>query len=107
MGRPRVEDLVGEGAEEYRAELVRLTRERADRVALQNDIQRGKLVFASEVQAGWAQVTHSVKSKILSMPAKLAPQLALVTTPQEAQAILASAVEEVLLELAGGAHDED
>lgn len=98
--RESVDKEVFSEVAEYRAELVRLTRERANKVALENAQRRRHLLPKEEVERAWAEIVATVRSHLLVMPSKLAPQCAAATTPEAAEKILSVAVDEALRELA-------
>lgn len=57
------------------AEKTRLAREQGDKLAIENSIKRGELVYVSDVVQTWADHIASARAKLLAMPTKLAPQL--------------------------------
>ena len=83
------------------AERTRLTREQADRAALENATRRGELVDAEEVSLLWSKLTGETRNKLLGLPSAVAPYLAGKTVPETA-AILAEHIREALEALADG-----
>jgi phage terminase Nu1 subunit (DNA packaging protein) len=57
------------------AEKTRLAREQGDKLAIENSIKRGELVYVNDVVQTWADHIASARAKLLAMPTKLAPQL--------------------------------
>lgn len=57
----------------------RLAAAQAERVEMENAIRRGQLAECAAVQAGWADHIAAARAKLLSMPAKLGPQLTNIT----------------------------
>jgi phage terminase Nu1 subunit (DNA packaging protein) len=53
----------------------RLAAAQAERVEMENAIRRGQLAECAAVQAGWADHIAAARAKLLSLPAKLGPQL--------------------------------
>lgn len=69
---------------------------------MEADEKAGKLVAAERVKDAWAKIVGSIKTAVLRMPDKLAPQLAAVSDAREARAILLAECEAVLK----GLHEE-
>ena len=57
------------------AEKTRLAREQGDKLAIENSIKRGELVYVSDVISVWSEHISGAKAKLLSLPSKVAPQL--------------------------------
>lgn len=57
------------------AQRARRDSEAADRLALQNQQMRGELLAVDDMAREWARVGNEVKTRMLAMPAKLAPML--------------------------------
>lgn len=71
-------------AEQQRA---RRDKEQADHLALRNATTRGELAPVEELDAIWSQHIAAARARLLSMPSKLAPQLAGQDAAQIATAI--------------------
>lgn len=56
----------------------------------------GQLLSAQKVKDAWVKILAAVKTAVLRMPDKLAPQLAAVTDAREARAMLQNECEAVL-----------
>lgn len=67
--------------------------------------KRGDVVTIDSVVKQVTGDYTRLRTKLLAIPSKLAPLVAVVTTPEEARAILDGAIEEALSELATGADD--
>lgn len=82
------------------AEKTRLAKEQGDKIALENAIKRGQLVYADEVERVWADHISSAKSKILVIPSKLGPQLVNIDNANVIAGKLRDELDEALAELA-------
>lgn len=85
------------------AEKARLDAARADLAEIERDKKRGALVEADEVAEAWGNQIQIAKGRLLSLPPRLAPDLARVTDQRAAERLLRKAITEVLHELADGA----
>ena len=55
----------------------RLTRENADKVALQNAKARGDLIPATAVRAAWLEIVTDLRARLLAVPSRVAARLGL------------------------------
>ncbi len=81
-------------------------RERKDRaLALSEELKlaerRGELVERDVVKTTWAGLVASFRARMLAIPSKVAPQIAVPGKVPQAVEILAAAVHEALAEVAG------
>lgn len=81
-------------------EKTRLAKEQGDKIALENAIRRGQLVYADEVSRVWADHISSAKSKILVIPSKLGPQLVNIDNANVIAGKLRDELDAALAELA-------
>lgn len=77
----------------------RLLKARADKAILEVKEKENALIDMDEVKAVWANHIVSAKTKLLSMPSKLAPVLCDMDDPAEIQAEVKRLVYEILNEL--------
>lgn len=56
-------------------EKVRLTREQADKVEIQNQKERGELILVAEVQHTWASILKDVRQGMLAVPTRAQTRL--------------------------------
>ncbi len=82
------------------AEKTRLAREQGDKLAIENAISRGELVYLDDVVNTWADHISSAKAKLLAMPTKLAPQLVNQTNANIIAGRIREEVDNSLVELA-------
>lgn len=82
------------------AEKTRLAREQGDKLALENSIKRGQLLYADDVSRVWADHISSAKSKILVIPSKLGPQLVNIDNANVIAGKLRDELDAALAELA-------
>lgn len=66
---------------------------------MEADEKAGKLIPANQVKDAWVKILSAVKTGVLRMPDKLAPQVAAVSDAREARAILLAECEAVLKSL--------
>lgn len=81
-------------------EKTRLAKEQGDKIALENAIKRGQLVYTDEVSRVWADHISSAKSKILVIPSKLGPQLVNIDNANVIAGKLRDELDAALAELA-------
>lgn len=84
-------DLVGERA--------RLAKAQADKTELEVDVMREKLLPADAVLQEWQACVSACRSKLLSLPSKLAFQIATLKEASEIERFLKRSVGETLTEL--------
>ena len=95
------------GASEYDTQRERLAAAQAEKVEAENAVRRGELAELSAVAAEWSAAIHACRAKLLSMPAKLGPQLTHVADPTVIAARIRAEVYAALVELGGAAPDAD
>ena len=78
---------------------IRLTNALADKNELKNAITRREYISRTEINREYAKVAGNIKSKLLALPAKLAPVLNGLS-PSEIASVLEENIYEVLNELA-------
>jgi phage terminase Nu1 subunit (DNA packaging protein) len=80
-------------------ELTRLRKAQADKAELEVAEYQGKLHRAEDVEAEWTEMLSNFRAKMLALPTKLAPMLAMQDDIQEVQAMLKAGIYEALQEL--------
>ena len=91
-------------------ERARLAREQADGHALKNAELRGELVRLDAVADVVGRDYSNLRTRLLGLPSKMAPEVHLAGSVQETKAVLDRAIREVLTELSndpGGAIDQE
>lgn len=83
----------------FDAERARLTKEQADKVAMANDLARGRLVDAERVAGLWANTLTNCKTRLLSIPTKAAPLVLGCKTMPQARDVIERFVVEALNDL--------
>jgi len=68
-----------DAVESLTAERARLAKEQADGHALKNQLARGELIPAADVQERWSDVCSTVRSRLLSIPSQLPAELPKIT----------------------------
>ena len=81
------------------AERARLAKEQADAAALKNEVARGELVAAVEVERAWGDVLRQVRARILAVPSRLRQSLTLSAVEVDA---IDRELREALVELGNG-----
>jgi hypothetical protein len=87
--------------DELTEEKIRFTRAQADKLKLEIQEREGQLVNAREVVMTWSGYIFACRSRLLSLPSKLAYEIAGISEPALCQALMAEAVDEALAELGG------
>ena len=82
-------------------ERARLAKEQADSTEMENAITRGELVYIEDVAKRVEVALSNVKTKILAIPTKVAPEAAAADDAKEVQALIERHIIEALNELAG------
>ena len=82
------------------AERTRLAKEQGDKLAIENSIKRGELVYVSDVVQAWSEHISGAKAKLLSLPSKVAPQLVNQPNANVIAARIREEVDTALIELA-------
>lgn len=83
----------------FEAERARLTKEQADKVAMDNAVKRGDLMSVTEVAKHWAGLVVNAKTRLLSIPTKAAPLVIGARSLPVAREIIERFVVEALNEL--------
>jgi len=81
-------------------ERARLAKERADKVAFENELERGNYVHIDDVNKSWQEIASIVRTKILALPHNLAPVLAAENNPAVCSELIRVAVYDALEEIA-------
>lgn len=90
----------GTGGGDLVAQRARLAREQADAQEMRNAVARGELIPRGDVVAGMQGMIANARARLLAIPSKAAPLVAVEADPRAVQAILGALVEEALYELA-------
>jgi phage terminase Nu1 subunit (DNA packaging protein) len=85
-----------------RQQQVRLTRAKAEKLELENQVRAGELVEADEATLVWSGYISACKARLLGIPVRVALELAGLSDPKEIQAILTESIDEALIELSNG-----
>ncbi len=88
------------GAPDYAAERARFIRARADIAEMEAEEKRGAVIAAEEVEAAWIAVLALLRTRLLALPDRLAPQVQGAATPAAVRDLMRGAVREALEELA-------
>lgn len=86
-------------ATDLTAQRIRLTKAQADMAELDLQQRAGQLVSVDEITAEWGSMLATVRTRLLAMPAKLAPVIVTERTAGGAFAMLEREVHEALTEL--------
>ena len=92
LGAPEVIDLNAERARKVKAE--------AALAEIELEKERGSLVDVDAAQATWTEMVRAAAQRVQTLPAKLAPVLAVEEEPAVVKALLDEAINETLNELA-------
>lgn len=82
-------------------ERARLAKEQADAKEMENAVERGDLVYIEDVAKQIENQLTKVRTKLLSVPTKVAPEVHACASVREAQGVIEAAITEALHELVG------
>ncbi|KGL00054.1 terminase small subunit, Nu1 [Thalassobacter stenotrophicus] len=88
------------GAPDYAAERARFVRARADLAEMEAEEKRRSLIAADEIEGAWIAVLTLLRTRILALPDRLAPQIVDQSTVGETRNLIRTAIREVLDDLA-------
>lgn len=88
------------GKVDLAAERARLARMQADAQEIKNAVLRGELVPADEIEAASIAVHSAVQRRLLALPRKLAPLVAVENEPRACEEIIREHVVEALQKIA-------
>lgn len=107
------------GAPDYAAERARFIRARADLSEMEAEEKRRSLIAADQIEAAWIAVLALLRTRLLALPDRLAPQAFDQPTVGDTRNLIRAAIREVLddlaqpeieletdIDLAGHAHSE-
>ena len=86
-------------------ERARLAKEQADAKEMENAVERGDLVYIEDVAKQVENQLTKVRTKLLSVPTKVAPEAHACATVREVQNVIEAAITEALNELVGYSQD--
>ena len=95
-----------EGDLDLQAERARLAKEQADAKEMENAVERGDLVYVEDVAKQVEGQLTKVRTKLLAIPTKYAPELHASANTREIQQILEDAIKGCLHELVGYDQEE-
>jgi hypothetical protein len=84
---------------DLKKEKTRLTNLQANKIELELATLKGSLLLYEDVEKELSDIVLSFRAKMLNIPTKIAPTLALETQPQAIEEILRQAIKEALDEL--------
>lgn len=76
-----------------------LARNQARKVAIETEVLEGNLLPADQVESAWAEICYNFRSRLLSMPPRLAAIVRTARTDEESEGMIRDAVHEALDEL--------
>ncbi|HEV8035543.1 terminase small subunit, Nu1 [Yoonia sp.] len=88
------------GAPDYAAERARFIRARADLSEMEAEEKRRSLIAADQIEAAWIAVLALLRTRLLSLPDRLAPQAFDQSTVGDTRNLIRAAIREVLDDLA-------
>lgn len=88
------------GAPDYAAERARFIRARADLAEMEAEEKRRSLIAAEQIEAAWIAVLALLRTRLLALPDRLAPQAFEQTTVGDTRNLIRAAIREVLDDLA-------
>jgi len=88
------------GAPDYAAERARFIRARADLAEMEAEEKRRSLIAADQIEAAWIAVLALLRTRLLALPDRLAPQAFEQSTVGDTRTLIRAAIREVLDDLA-------
>ncbi|GGB62715.1 hypothetical protein GCM10011316_38250 [Roseibium aquae] len=88
------------GAPDYAAERARFIRARADLAEMEAEEKRGSVIAAEEVGTAWIAVLALLRTRLLALPDRLAPQAHELSNVGDIRNLIRAAIREVLDDLA-------
>ncbi|SMH50955.1 hypothetical protein SAMN05661107_2413 [Maritimibacter sp. HL-12] len=88
------------GAPDYAAERARFIRARADLAEMEAEEKRLSLIAADQIEAAWIAVLALLRTRLLALPDRLAPQAFDQSTVGDTRNLIRAAIREVLDDLA-------
>ncbi|CUH39325.1 hypothetical protein JSE7799_02049 [Jannaschia seosinensis] len=88
------------GAPDYAAERARFIRARADLAEMEAAEKRRTLIAAEQIEAAWIAVLALLRTRLLALPDRLAPQAFDQSTVGDIRNLIRAAIREVLDDLA-------
>jgi phage terminase Nu1 subunit (DNA packaging protein) len=88
------------GAPDYAAERARFIRARADLAEMEAEEKRRSLIAAEQIEAAWIAVLALLRTRLLALPDRLAPQVFEQSTVGDTRNLIRAAIREVLDDLA-------
>ena len=88
------------GAPDYAAERARFIRARADLAEMEAEEKRRSLIAAEQIEAAWIAVLALLRTRLLALPDRLAPQAFEQATVGDTRNLIRAAIREVLDDLA-------
>lgn len=99
-----IEALAGDGMElNPAAEKARLDKARADLAELDLATRQARLVPAEMIEKAWGNIVTEIRTRLMSIPASVAPRVTPKMSTVEIEAIIREQVDEALKALAGAA----
>ncbi|CUH65079.1 hypothetical protein TL5118_01134 [Thalassovita autumnalis] len=88
------------GAPDYAAERARFIRARANLAEMEAEEKRHSLIAADQIEAAWIAVLALLRTRLLALPDRLAPQAFDQPTVGDTRTLIRTAIREVLDDLA-------
>jgi phage terminase Nu1 subunit (DNA packaging protein) len=76
----------------------RLAKEQADKHALENAARRGELLEVSVIEKAWLSIFTALRAKVLSLPTKVAAELAAIKDANRIRDLLTDEAHQILAE---------
>lgn len=99
--REKAAGRAGSGELDLVSERARLAKEQADAKEMENAVERGDLVYIEDVAKQVENQFTKVRTRLLGIPTKVAPEVHACATTREVQSVIEQAIVEALNELVG------
>jgi len=88
------------GAPDYALERARYIRARADLAEMEAQQRRGTLIASDDIEAAWIKVLALLRTRVLALPDRLAPQVHIAASLAETRTLLSVNLRDALEDLA-------
>jgi len=88
-------------------ENARKNKELADKTALENQVRRGELIEASEVESAWSDIMARVRTRMMRVPSSVAPLIIGMDDQIAIQQAIDDAVRDALSEMSADWRGDD
>lgn len=90
---------------DYDSERARLTHHQANTAEMEDQLKRGELIPAYQVEQAWSDMVASARTRLLALPSRVASACS-GKNAEDIEVLARDIITEALLQLSGGAQDK-